>query len=76
MGYFSCGCEGMNYEAEWCDNCVHQHPKFGCPIWDVHLLYNYEECNKPDSILHKLIPRTKNGLWNDKCVFFEGNPIA
>lgn len=69
MGYFSNGCEGMDYEGRYCDHCVHKHKEYGCPCLEAHALWNYEECNKDDSILHKMIPRKDDG-WNDKCIFF------
>lgn len=58
MGYFSNGTEGMDYEAHYCERCVHQGPEDGpgCAVWLAHLLHNYDECNNPDSILHLLIP--------------------
>lgn len=67
MGYFSNGAEGEDYCVRWCDRCIHQE---GCPIWAMHLFRNYEECNNPDSPLHVLIPRTKDGLGNEKCKMF------
>ena len=73
MGYFSNGTEGDIYEAEYCDNCVHQNGADGespCVIWTAHLLLNYEECNNKDSILHMLIPRSKDGPWNERCQMF------
>jgi hypothetical protein len=36
------------------------------------MIHNYEECNKKDSILHLLIPRSSDGPWNDKCTMFFG----
>jgi hypothetical protein len=46
----------------------------GCPVWLAHLLYNYDECNKDESILHLLIPRTPDGLGNEQCsMFVESN---
>jgi hypothetical protein len=68
MGYFSNGVEGELYEMEYCDHCVHNHPEYGCPCWEAHKLWNYEECNKQDSVLHKMIPR-KN-IDNEQCIFF------
>jgi hypothetical protein len=68
MGYFSNGSEGEWYEAHYCDNCVHNHPEYGCPCLEAHKLWNYEECNKPDSALHKMIPR--EGSKNLECIFF------
>lgn len=42
----------------------------GCLCWDIQWLYNYDECNKNDSILHKMIPRDENG-FNKECIFFK-----
>lgn len=62
MAYFSNGTEGMDYCAQWCDRCVHQNGadgKSGCPVWLVHLLYAYEECNSKSNakaMLDTLIP--------------------
>lgn len=67
MGYFSNGTEGMAYEAQWCNKCVHQG---NCAVWLLHMLYNYDECNNKDSMLHELIPRSKDGLSNEKCTMF------
>ena len=70
--YFSNGSEGMDYEARWCDRCVNQGPADGpgCWIWGEHMMHNYEDCNKPHSIMHRLIPRSADGLDNEKCVMF------
>lgn len=69
MGYFSNGTEAMMYQDQWCSRC--KHDKDGaCPVWAMHLLYNYDECNKKDSLLHKMIPQSEDGLGNDTCNFF------
>lgn len=68
MGYFSNGSEGMDYQEHYCSKCIHDE-KQSCPVWLLHLLHNYEECNKPDSFLHVLIPRTKTGA-NGQCTMF------
>ncbi len=68
MGYFSNGIEGDEYEAQYCNKCVHNLEEFGCPVLELHLLYNYDECNNEDSILHKAIPFEKGE--NGRCVFF------
>ena len=68
MGYFSNGAEGRAYMARYCDRCVHQAE--GCAVWLAHLTCNYDECNKPDSILHALIPQTDDGLSNEQCRMF------
>lgn len=71
MGYFSNGTEGMYYEAQYCDRCVHQDGpdgQSGCAVWLAHLLHNYKECQNPESILHLLIPR--EGISNGQCKMF------
>ena len=72
MGYFSNGTEGMAYEAKYCERCIHYGPPDGpgCPVFGLHLLHNYEECNKDDSFLHVLNPLSKNGLGNEQCRMF------
>ncbi len=72
MGYFSNGTEGMDYESQYCDRCVHQGPPDGpgCMVWMLHMLHNYDECNNDDSWLHILIPRTKDKLDNEQCTMF------
>jgi hypothetical protein len=75
MGYFANGSEGMDYEAQYCDRCLHQKPNDGgCAVWLAHLLRNYDERAKQDSILHLLIPRSKDGLRNAQCRMFAEDP--
>jgi len=70
MGYFPNGSAGADYETQYCDHCRHQGlDGDGCAVWLVHLLKNYDECNKDDSVLHILIPRDKDG-WNEQCKMF------
>jgi hypothetical protein len=73
MGYFSNGTEGEDYQQEYCVRCQHFND---CAVWDAHLLHNYDECNKRDSILHDLIPRGERGM-NGKCRMFlaKGQPL-
>lgn len=71
MGYFSNGNEGMDYEARYCDHCVHNGK---CTVWLLHNLHNYKECNNNDSMLHTLIPRSKDGIGNEKCTMFHRGP--
>lgn len=76
MGYFSNGTEGEFYYDEYCSRCIHDDPDNGkcCPIWSLHLLHNYEECNKKDSFLHVLIPRNEG--FNDMCTMFVERPTS
>ncbi|KKL14395.1 hypothetical protein LCGC14_2516090 [marine sediment metagenome] len=72
MGYFSNGTEGMDYQEQWCKRCANDVNQ-DCAVWMAHLIANYEECNKPESILHLLIPM--DGVANKQCrMFREANP--
>lgn len=77
MGYFSNGTEGDMYQAEYCQNCLNNREDdygINCPVIVAHEIYNYDECNKKDSILHILIPRDEQG-HNKKCsMFLTDNP--
>jgi len=77
MGHFSTGAEGWSYEEEYCDRCIHQGAVYGpsCAVWLAHLQYNYQDCNDPESILHILIPLTKDGE-NKQCTMFVEKPDA
>ena len=71
MAYFSNGSEGADYAARYCDHCVNQSgPDGACFILSLHYLRNYEDCDKKDSILHVLIPRSKDGITNEQCIMF------
>ena len=72
MGYFSNGTEGDLYFEQWCSRCVHdnQDEDIFCPIWNLHLAHNYEDCNKADSYLHVLIPRSGDKCSNERCTMF------
>ena len=72
--YFSNGSEGMDFQARWCDRCLHDKEYRdtgegpGCAVWAVHILYNYED--KVSGVLDELIPRTKDRLSNEECRMF------
>ena len=81
MAYFANGTEGEVYEAEYCNKCVHNLPDYGCPCLTAHSIWNYDECNNKDSVLHKMIPMAKKDIvvsgetikdfpYNEKCIFF------
>lgn len=79
MGYFSNGSEGIDYIDAYCERCVHWKDVgdgrgVGCPVWDLHLLSNYKECSNNGSYLHVLIPRSKDGLYNEQCTMFHAKP--
>ena len=76
MGYFSNGSAGDSYIAQWCLRCVnwrdrHDDRGEGCPVYDLHLLYNYDQ-HKKDSTkraLEMFIPRDEHG-GNGRCQMF------
>lgn len=68
MGYFANGTEGLIYEETYCQHCRHNPDDGMCPVWSLHMIHNYAECNKPDSFLHVLIPR--EGVGNGECAMF------
>ena len=76
MAYFSNSTEGEIYRATWCSCCVHDGGEQGCAVLLAHLLFNYDDCNKPNSILHMLIPRSKDGLENEQCRMFIARQVA
>jgi hypothetical protein len=69
MGYFSNGTDGAMFEEEYCNNCVHEKIDSFCPVMEAHQLYNYDDCNNKNSILHILIPRDEKG-YNQPCAMF------
>lgn len=47
MGYFANGTHAMGYQERYCFRCVHwtatpDIPIEGCPVWDLHLWWNYD----------------------------------
>jgi hypothetical protein len=76
MGYFSNGTEGDMYEAQWCARCVHTADGNSCAVIYLHMLYNYDQGDKDPrevaitAILGMLIPRSKDGVYNERCAMF------
>jgi hypothetical protein len=70
MGYFSNGSEGDFYQAQYCRRCVHDRENAFCPVWDLHMLYNYDQLKKPAtrSALAMFIPEQDGG--NGQCSMF------
>lgn len=77
MAYFPNGTAGMDYADNYCANCVHDTEDGPyCPIWELHTLYNYDQCGKGKTaaawktVLSTLIPETKDGLGAEQCSMF------
>ncbi len=82
MAYFSNGTEGDQYEEKYCIKCVNWRDKdndgaYGCPIWDLHMFYAYEECNgtgNAKAMLDHLIPMNKETHFAEECSMFLPEP--
>jgi hypothetical protein len=80
MAYFSNGTEGMMYESQYCDRCINNpHDALkGCPVWDLHFEYNYDQNNKTKigkaikNILESFIPTRDDGFAGECLMFREG----
>ena len=78
MAYFSNGCEGDQYQAQYCDRCqnwrdVDDGRGSGCQVWDIHWLYAYEECNNKSNahdMLDILIPMDDETGFAKQCSMF------
>jgi len=81
MAYFPNGSSGDCYMGKYCMNCRHwkldeEHDIEGCPIWDLHMIGDYDQCAKTEigklwkSLLEALIPTQENGIFPDKCTMF------
>lgn len=73
MGRFANGMMGDCYEADNCNSCWHGADKEkGCPVWLLHLLWNYDQKDGDDKTLalETFIPTTGAPLWNKKCTMF------
>lgn len=70
MAYFANGTEGDMYKEQYCSRCIHGGGD-PCAVMIAHLLHNYDECNKADSLLHLLIPRKQPPEYgNEQCTMF------
>lgn len=74
MAYFPNGTSGEILREQYCDRCKWDKDQ-SCPIWNAHMIHNYDECNNDKSILHMLIKHTADGLCADECYFFEPETV-
>ena len=75
MGYFPNGTAGMDYEARYCERCEHMDADTACPVLVIHFAWNYDAVGKDADVdkreaLELFIPRTKDGLGNERCAMF------
>jgi hypothetical protein len=75
MAYFSNGSSGDRYMENWCERCRNfkrreDEDTEGCPIWDLHLMYNYNENELHAKMRDHFIPMDKK--YNpQQCRMFE-----
>lgn len=77
MAYFSNGTEGMVFEDVYCCRCVHyrEPDDGGCPVWILHLLWNYEQNKDEDKRLALDLLITGNGFTEPyQCEMFHKAP--
>lgn len=78
MGYFSNSSEGAHYGHLYCRRCTHWDDDAGCPVWEIHQLYNYDQAKNTDEgrtvkdILDRLIPFRPDGMCA-QCAMFLTN---
>ena len=77
MGYFSNGTEGDMYEEKYCNHCINMDQEKGCPVLNLHLLWNYEQFGKDKESKTKkfaldwFILKQKDGPFSDICSMFK-----
>lgn len=81
MAYFANGTEGDMFFDQYCVRCVHCG---GCPVWDLHLTWNYEQVMGRDdeeitsekqtktTVLNWLMPRNEG---KNTCSMFYPAPV-
>lgn len=80
MGYFPNGTSGMDYMERYCFRCSNWRDSGdgrgeGCPIMDLHLLWNYdavgEDKDKTKELaLNMFIKRDDKNCCNHRCAMF------
>lgn len=74
MAYFPNGTAGADYQARYCERCVHD-VNGDCPILFLHLLWNYDAVGAgkdetKETALNAFIPRSEGKLDNEQCRMF------
>ena len=76
MAYFPNGTSGEIFMHDQCAKCVNWRDKedgFGCPIMDIHMVYNYGQKGETKEIMTALIPDDKERLCAGECSMFLAN---
>ena len=81
MAYFPNGTSGMIYQDQYCENCRNWRDMKddrgpGCPIWDLHLMMNRNQCKDTElgklwkKALDHFIPMDKDDVYPKECRMF------
>ena len=76
--YFSNGTEGDVFQSKYCYECVNWRDlkdglREGCPVWDLHIAFNYKQFDNNDTELCLNIFGAKKsikGVSFNKCRMF------
>lgn len=75
MTYFPNGTSGMIFQEQHCYHCRNWREREGyldgsegCPVWDLHLIYNYDREPQAGAILDTLI--TEDDPTPSECRMF------
>jgi hypothetical protein len=87
MGFFANGTEGQIFQELYCEKCINYRKREGestegCPIWDLHLLFNYKqfgskECKEMLEFLIKLekVDTEHGEIKTNSCTMFMENKL-
>lgn len=59
MAIFSNSDEGLSFEANVCETCLHYSPDRGCPILTAHAAFQGSNDGNAQAILDMLVGRSK-----------------
>lgn len=67
MGVFSSGTEGLDYQANYCERCVHfkgYADPDGCPVWQLHELFGGVGCARGDELVPLFHGAKEGARWH------------
>ncbi len=78
MGYFSNGCEGLDWEILWCNRCVHEPPNdagWDCAVRAIQTMFNYTQLKKGQENLRAamdmlIVEQVKASSYDQRCAMF------
>jgi len=73
VGYFANGAEGHAYEMAYCSKCTHYKDGENgecCPVWMLHILWNYEQFKNTDRAMALDLFIRYDGTISKECEMF------